>query len=80
MEGFCTTTVRRDQPSARVVRAYNELRGTAKNSDFTTDDFPVGKFAELFGQLKQLDGWLEPIDKHRSRDLPRPTSSTRYAR
>jgi hypothetical protein len=27
----------------RVVRAYNDLRGTAKSSDFTSDDFPVDK-------------------------------------
>jgi len=45
--------------SERVVRAYKELRGTAHNSDFTSDDFPVGKFAELFQHLKQLDRWLE---------------------
>lgn len=45
----------------RVVRAYNDLRGTAKSVDFASDDFPVGKFAELFQQLKQLDGWLEPL-------------------
>jgi hypothetical protein len=37
----------------RVVRAYNELRGTAKHSDFNSDELPVGKFVELFKQIKR---------------------------
>jgi hypothetical protein len=43
----------------RVVRAYRTLRASAHSADFTSDDFPVGLFAELFQQIKQLDGWLD---------------------
>jgi hypothetical protein len=43
----------------RVVRAYHELREAPKNSDFKSDDFPVGLFAELVTEIKRLDGWLE---------------------
>jgi hypothetical protein len=31
----------------RVVRAYRELRSTAHSATFTSDEFPVGQFAEL---------------------------------
>ena len=46
----------------RVVRAYNTLRQAPKNSEFTSDDFPVGLFAELFTQIKSLDIWLQPVE------------------
>lgn len=55
----------------RVVKAYNELRADARSADFKSDDLPVGKFAELFTEVKRLDGWLEqvasdekPADEH----------------
>ena len=46
----------------RVVRAYKALREAPKNSDTRDDIFPIGLFAELLQQLKQLEGWLEPAD------------------
>jgi len=53
----------------RVVSAYRELRNTAHSADFTSDDFPVGKFAELFQQIKALAGWLEPDSWRSGADL-----------
>jgi hypothetical protein len=47
--------------SERVVRAYNELRGAAHSADFKSDEFPVGRFAELVTEIKRLEGWLEPV-------------------
>ena len=47
----------------RVVRAYKTLRDAPKNSDFKSDDFPVGLFAELVTQIKAFDGWLQPADE-----------------
>ena len=45
----------------RVVRAYKALRDSPSSASFTSDDFPVGLFAELVQQIKLLDGWLEPL-------------------
>ena len=46
----------------RVCRAYRTLRASAHSADFTSAEFPVGLFAELFQQIKQLDVWLEPSE------------------
>jgi hypothetical protein len=43
----------------RVVAAYRDLRAASHNTDFASDEFPVGRLAELFQQVKQLDVWLE---------------------
>jgi hypothetical protein len=48
------------QQALRVVRAYNALREAPKNTEFNSDDFPFGLFAERLQQIKLLDGWLEP--------------------
>ena len=42
----------------RVVRAYRALRDAPKLSDLHERRFPVGLFAELVQQIKQLEGWL----------------------
>ena len=47
--------------SERVVRAYKALRDSPSSANFTSDDFPVGLFAELVQQIKLLEGWLEPL-------------------
>ena len=60
----------------RVVRAYHELRAAPKNADFKSDDFPVGLFAELVQQIKQLDGWLQPTVDDTTIDA---TDSKRHA-
>ena len=46
----------------RVCRAYRTLRGSAHSADFTSAEFPVGLFAELFQQIKSLDIWLQPVE------------------
>ena len=46
----------------RVLRAYKALREAPKNSDPRDDVFPIGLFAELVQQIKQLEGWLEPAE------------------
>ena len=46
----------------RVCRGYKTLRATAHSADFTSDEFPVGLFAELFQQHKQLEHWLQPAE------------------
>jgi hypothetical protein len=43
-----------------AVRAYHALRNAPKGSNFQSDDFPVGRFAEFATQIKALDGSLEP--------------------
>jgi hypothetical protein len=55
--------------AVRVVRAYHDLRNTAHSADFKSDDFPVGLFAELVQNIKQLDGWLESASWRAGADL-----------
>lgn len=66
--------------SERVVRAFKALREAPRNSDFKSDDFPMGKYIALVDEIKRLDGWLEPITATATTAKRRPSESERDAR
>jgi len=46
----------------RVVRKYKELRAATGSSFEPNPEFPVGLFAELVTQIRQLERWLPPVE------------------